>query len=222
MYAHFKGVIEDVYDDSCVIDVNGVGYSVLISTQTRQNMHVGQTLKLHIETVIRAESMHLFGFLDTVDVSWFRLLTTVQGVGPKLALGILGSMNLNDLTRTILSQDKTMMTRADGVGPKLAGRILLELKDKPLPGPSSLRGLGGHTNEVGVSLVAPVPSSHFGAHYSDTLSALENLGYSKNEAKRALDHVLSDINENDAHEGGDDSTSADLLRRALRFMSPLR
>ena len=210
MYAHLKGTVEDIYEDACVIDVGGVGYRVLISAHTRQNMHTGQPLKLHIETVMRAESLQLFGFLDTLDLAWFRLLTTVQGVGPKLALGILGSVSLHDLSRIIMAQDKTMMTRAEGVGPKLAGRILLELKDKNLPGPSTFGGV-----PVKGSVQANASHKSTPIHvYSDTLSALENLGYRKQEAKSVLDQVMT--------HASDDVSSSDLLRLTLQALSPVR
>ncbi len=181
MFAHLKGIIDKTDQDHFVIDVKGVGYYVFASRLTLSNMTKGDSVKVHIETMMRQEALQLFGFLSFEELSWFRILLTVQGVGPKVALGIIGSLGLYDLLKALVHQDKAMLARADGVGPKLAGRILLELKDKcqtivPFEVPSTL--------ETAHNLKPPHSSA-----MDDALSALINLGYSRFEAQKALSSI---------------------------------
>jgi len=197
MFAHLKGTVCDLSNDTLVVDVGGVGYLVSASRLTLTQLNEGDSHTLLIETMMRQESLHLFGFLTRSERDWFRLLLTVQGVGPKVALGILGSMSLDELAQAIASQDKTMIGRADGVGPKLAGRILLELKDK-------FKGL---TPTEGTSFPMAAESSTSTA-YGDALSALQNLGYSRFEAQKALDQISN----------ASTLTSSDLIRQALQHM----
>ncbi len=197
MFAHLKGTISNVHADTLVIDVGGVGYLVSASRLTLSQLQEGEACTLLIETMMRQESLHLFGFLSREEQDWFRLLLTVQGVGPKVALGILGSMSLSELMQAIAMQDKTMVSRADGVGPKLAGRLLLELKDKF----KNLPNVGGQHSNVS----APSVSS---SAYNDALSALENLGYSRFEAQKALQNVPD----------AQSLSSSDLIRQGLQQM----
>ncbi|MBX9977689.1 MAG: Holliday junction branch migration protein RuvA, partial [Alphaproteobacteria bacterium] len=167
MFAHLKGTIEKNESDHLVIDVNGVGYFVFASRLTLSNIAIGDSVKLHIETLMRQEALQLFGFLSEEEISWFRLLLTVQGVGPKVALGIIGSLGLRDLSQAILHQDKAMVSRADGVGPKLAGRILLELKDK-------LKSMDFSEQNEGIMGVTSMTPAHTVGHFAvdDAISAL--------------------------------------------------
>lgn len=197
MFAHLKGMITTTDADTLVIDVGGVGYLVSASRLTLSHVQEGAACTLLIETMMRQESLQLFGFLSKEERDWFRLLLTVQGVGPKVALGILGSMSLGELMQAIAMQDKTMVTRADGVGPKLAGRLLLELKDKF----KNLPSMGGERSPLSLT---PVPTGP----YHDALSALENLGYSRFEAQKALQNVPD----------AQSLTSAELIRQALQKM----
>src|ERR1700736_1854137 len=131
MIAKLAGVVEQIESDAAVIDVNGVGYLAFCSTRTIGRLPPpGGPARLLIETHVREDHIHLYGFIDAVERDWFRLLTTVQGVGAKVALAILSAGAPNDLTLAIVSQDQTPLSRADGVGPKLAARIVNELKDK--------------------------------------------------------------------------------------------
>lgn len=198
MFAHLKGKIEAIEADHTVIDVGGVGYHVHASRLTLSNLAEGDSVKLFIETLMRQESLTLFGFLSKDEQRWFNLLLSVQGVGPKVALGILGSMNLSELAQAIASQDKTMISRADGVGPKLAGRILLELKDK-------FKGLAEVTS---ISFSPNIPAQS-GA-IQDAHSALVNLGYSPTEASRAIGQIKE----------AKDLDSATLIRCALQTLQP--
>ena len=130
MIARLKGIIEDLGDDWAVIDVGGVGYLVFASGRTLGRLAVGEAAVLFIETHVREDHIHLYGFADTLDRDWFKLLTTVQGVGAKVGLAIQSVLSGDEVSRAILSGDKTAITRAPGVGPKLAQRIISELKDK--------------------------------------------------------------------------------------------
>ncbi|MBL4748804.1 MAG: Holliday junction branch migration protein RuvA, partial [Magnetovibrio sp.] len=130
MIALLKGRIEDVGDGWAVIDVNGVGYLIFSSSRTLALLAVGEAATVHIETHVREDHIHLYGFLNTGERAWFKLLTTVQGVGAKVALALLSVLSSDELTHAIAAQDKAQVGRANGVGPKLAGRIVSELKDK--------------------------------------------------------------------------------------------
>ncbi len=197
MFAHLKGTIEKIELDHFVIDVNGVGYLVAASILTLANLKSGETVKIHIETLMRQEALQLFGFLAHEEHSWFRLLLNVQGVGPKVALGIIGSLGLSNLAQAIIHQDKVMLSRADGVGPKLAGRLLLELKDrlKNLDWPQ-------HAESERIAPTASTPA------IDDALSALMNLGYSRFEAQKALENIENAMSKD----------SSALIRSALQQM----
>jgi Holliday junction DNA helicase RuvA len=186
MIASLAGVIEQVSTDSAVVDVHGVGYLVFASARTLSALPPrGSPVRLLIETHVREDHIHLYGFSDEGERDWFRLLTTVQGVGAKTGLAILAVLTAEALTTAVLAQDKAALTRADGVGPKLAQRILNELKDKV--GNIAL-GSFARTGEKAGGVVA-VP----GGLAADAVSALVNLGYPRsdaftavNEAQRAL------------------------------------
>lgn len=170
MIAMLSGIVEQTGSESLVVDVNGVGYHVFCSMRTLTRAPIrGEPLRLFIETHVREDHIHLYGFVDESERAWFRLLTTVQGVGARTAMAILGSLAPGELATAIMAQDRGAITRADGVGPKLAGRIMIELKDK-------------------AAGLAPEPSlaaTPEGAAV-DAVSALVNLGYPKSEAYGAV------------------------------------
>jgi Holliday junction DNA helicase RuvA len=171
MIAKLAGLLDSAASDSAVIDVGGVGYLVFCSARTLAQMPIkGAPVSLLIETHVREDHIHLYGFADTGERDWFRLLTTVQGVGARLALAILGVLGPDDLVRAIAASDKAGLARAPGVGPKLAGRIAAELKDK-----------------VGSITLGPAAASlpDQGAE-ADAVSALVNLGYRRAEAFEAV------------------------------------
>ena len=177
MIAKLAGVIDQIGPEAAVIDVGGVGYLAFCSTRTISRLPpVGSTASLLIETHVREDHIHLYGFIDAAERDWFRRLTTVQGVGARLALAILSAVAPEQLGLAILAQDKAALTRADGVGARLATRIVNELRDK----------VGGVVAEAtSAVLIAPAPDAEAGPA-ADAVSALVNLGYRRTEAFGAV------------------------------------
>ena len=174
MIGKLSGKIDSISGAHVIIDVNGVGYVVMCSARSLREMSVGAPMSLRIETQVREDAISLYGFITAEEQDWFKLLTTVQGVGAKVGLAILGALSPAELTQAIAAQDKTALTRADGVGPKLALRLVTELKDK-----------------IPSFMAAPVRLATSGAAMppslaSDALSALLNLGYRRAEAFAAV------------------------------------
>src|SRR4051812_4752179 len=131
MIAKLSGTLDSVGPDGAVIDVGGVGYLAFCSTRTLGRLPpTGSAARLLVETHVREDHIHLYGFIDTAERDWFRLLTTVQGVGARLALAILSAVMPEALVVAIVAQDKAVLARADGVGPRLAARIVNELREK--------------------------------------------------------------------------------------------
>ncbi len=207
MIAKLTGIVDSTGTDWVVLDVNGVGYLLSCSNRTLSRMAVGEKASLVVETFIREERIVLHGFGDQAEREWFKLLTTIQGVGARLALSILGVLDPDQLTRAIASQDKTALVRADGVGPKVAARILNELKDKVgnlALGPAATAGA-----PAGKGAPAAVPGAT--PALADAVSALVNLGYGRSEAFGAVvaaGRVL-----------GDDAGVSDLIRQGLKELS---
>ncbi len=171
MIAKLRGVLDSLGDGWAVVDVGGVGYLTYCSAGTLASLpQRGQEVNLTIETVVREDYIHLYGFSSEQERDWFRLLQTVQSVGARLALAILGVLPAAELSACIAAQDKAGLTRAPGVGPKLAARILSELKDKvpSLPG------------------AAPASAAVDGTANADAIAALVNLGYRPTEAHGAV------------------------------------
>ncbi len=182
MIAKLTGRIEQIEADRCVVDVNGVGYLVSASTRTLAALPAGQVASVLIETHVREDAIVLYGFFEAAEREWFRLLTTVQGVGAKVALNILSALSPRDLIGAIQAGDRGALTRAPGVGAKLAVRLLTELREKA----------GAMPSGVGFSPVLPPP---VGGVESDALSALVNLGYRRAEAQAAVAKVLERLGE---------------------------
>ena len=203
MIGKLKGLVDSISEDALILDVNGVGYVVAASARTMRNLPaLGEAATLHIETQVREDAIRLFGFLAEAERDWFRLLQSVQGVGAKVALAILGILSTAELTQAIALQDKAMVARAQGVGPKLAARIVAELKDKaPAPG---IGDLGG---EIGAAPVAGALSR--GAQ--DAVLALVNLGYSRPQAALAVAKGVAAL--------GADAETAALIRLGLRELA---
>ena len=131
MIAWLHGVLRMIDEDHVVLDVGGVGYLVFCSGRTMNSMpRVGDAVTLDIETHVREDHIHLFGFAEASERDWFRCLQTVQGIGARVALGMLSVLSPADLSRSIAAHDHTPLTQAPGVGPKLARRVVAELKDK--------------------------------------------------------------------------------------------
>lgn len=179
MIGKLKGRIDSVDEDSVLIDVGGVGYHVFAGGRTLAAMPgKGEAAELIIETHVREDHIHLFGFPDTVERDWFRLLMTVQGVGVRMALAILSVFSPAELAHAIAAKDMKSLTRVSGVGAKLAERITTELKNKTgkLPTGASVLPIKG-AKSVGL----PAPSAS-----EDAISALIHLGYSRAEAYTAV------------------------------------
>jgi Holliday junction DNA helicase RuvA len=183
MIGKLTGILDSVQGDIAIIDVGGVGYVVHAAGRTLQRLGVsGAPVSLLIETQVREDAINLFGFLDQAERDWFRLLLTVQGVGSKVGLAILGVLSPDDLTTAIAAQDKTAVTRAPGVGPKLAARIVSELKDKV--GGISLGTAALAKAAIGTGKAAE--SKAVSSLLEDAVSALVNLGYRRAEAFTAV------------------------------------
>ena len=179
MIAKLNGRLDELGDDHVVIDVGGVGYLVYCPTRTLATMPArGQAVSLQVETHVREDHIHLYGFLHAAERQWFKLLTTVQGVGSRVALAILGVFSPDALAQTLAAQDKTALTRAEGVGPKLAARIVAELKEKAgIP-------------RLGVAARGEIPAiDEVDQVTGDAVSALVNLGYGHTDAFSAVMRV---------------------------------
>jgi Holliday junction DNA helicase RuvA len=179
--AKLTGKLDSVGEDWIVLDVGGVGYLVFCSGRTLRSLpERGGIVSLHIETHVREDHIHLYGFQETAERAWFVMLQTVQGVGAKVALGILSLYGGDELTQIVAAADKVALTRVSGVGPKVASRITAELKDKVAKmdlGPAAL------TAGAATLAVAPKPAQ---AAAGDAVSALVNLGYGRAEAFGAV------------------------------------
>ncbi len=204
MIAKLSGLLDSVAEDSLVLDVNGVGYHVNASARTLRNAgQPGDTLSLLIETHVREDAITLYGFADAGEQQWFRLLYSVQGVGPKAALAILGACPPDQLGFAIASGDQAAIRRADGVGPKLATRIVTELKDKA--------GRIDFTPKAKGVKLAPEAQANAVSTDQDAVSALVNLGYPRTDAYSAVLQAKQKSNDN--------ANLQDLIRLALKELS---
>jgi holliday junction DNA helicase RuvA len=203
MIAKLAGIVDSVGEDGAVIDVGGVGYLAFCSTRTIALLPpVGSPTRLLIETHVREDHIHLYGFIDTAERDWFRLLTTVQGVGARLALSILSAVTPEDLSLAIFAQDRAVLARADGVGPRLAARIVNELKDK-------VSGLATTPAQSGAPARAAVAD---GGPAADAVSALVNLEWGRAEAFAAVATALNRL--------GSGAGVDALIRAALQERAP--
>jgi len=179
MIAKLTGILDHIGPDGAVVDVGGVGYLCFCSARTLDRLPPpGGPARLLVETHVREDHIHLYGFIDAAERDWFRLLTTVQGVGARLALALLSAVAPSELTLAIVAQDKAMLARAEGVGPKLAARIVNELKDK-VGGLALAATNAAAPQGTMTSAAEPGPTG-------DAVSALVNLGYRRAEAFGAV------------------------------------
>ena len=178
MIAKLAGILDQIAPDGIIIDVNGVGYYAFCSTRTLERMpEAGAPVRLLTETHVREDHIHLYGFVDAGERDWFRLLTTVQGVGARLALSLLSAVPPEKLGLAILAQDKPALAQAEGVGPRLAARIINELRDK-------IGNLAAPVSTPSAALLNE-PRNGEGAT-ADAIAALENLGVGRAEALGAI------------------------------------
>jgi Holliday junction DNA helicase RuvA len=178
LIAKLKGVVDTVDTDSAIIDVGGVGYLVSASARTLRELAAGDAVTVLVETIVREDAIALYGFLETAERDWFRILTTVQGVGARVALSILSTLSPDEIARAIAAQDRATLSRPAGVGPKLAARLATELKDKAAAFGVAPLGKG-----------VEAPAMPAGSINEDAVSALENLGYKRVEAFGAVARV---------------------------------
>ncbi len=204
MIGKLTGVVDSYGEDWVILDVNGVGYLVHCSAKTLEALpQRGEAGRLFIETQIRDDQIRLMGFISEVEREWFRLLLTVQGVGSRVALAVLGTLSASELASAVALQDKAMIARSPGVGPKVAARIAAELKDKA-PGITDVdMGVIRLQSELG-DKVAPKPAS-------EAVSALVNLGYGQTQASAAIAAAM--------REAGDGAETARLIRLGLKELS---
>jgi holliday junction DNA helicase RuvA len=203
MIGKLKGVVDSVEEEALILDVNGVGYLVSASARTLRALPApGEEAELLIETHVREDAIRLYGFLTAAERDWFRLLQSVQGVGAKVALGILGALSADALSVAVARQDKAMMARAPGVGPKLAARLVLELKDKaPALAAADFAGAeAGHERAQKLTRAA-----------EDAILALIGLGYGRPQAAAAVARISAEL-------GGEAETAA-LVRAGLRELA---
>lgn len=204
MIGKLTGRVDAVLDDSLILDVGGVGYEVYGSSKLLGRFKGGEDgVELWIDTLVREDLIRLNGFESQLERSWFRLLQSVQGVGSKVALAILGTLSTGDLASAIALQDKAMVARAPGVGPKVAQRIVAELKDKAPTLSADTTGTIGLQQELGEGVAASA--------VVDAVSALTNLGYSAQAASGAVAQAVA--------EAGEDAPTATLIRLGLKNLA---
>ncbi|MBI4184429.1 MAG: Holliday junction branch migration protein RuvA [Proteobacteria bacterium] len=206
MIAKLTGIVDSLVEDGAVVDVGGVGYLVFCSRRTLARFPaLGQPVSLLVETHVREDHIHLYGFVERAERDWFRLLTTVQGVGARMALSVLGVLSPIEIAQAIAAKDPVTLRRAPGVGPKLAQRMVSELADK-----------AGETAFAGGPGIAP-PGAPAGAEgprgvAEDAISALVNLGYRRAEAFGAIAGASRAL--------GPEAPLEALIRAGLKELSP--
>lgn len=209
MFAKLTGKIDTLFQDSLILDVNGVGYHVFASGRTLGAIgSAGDPASLLIETHVREDHIHLYGFASIAERDWFRILTSVQGVGARSGLSILTACPPDKLILAIAANDTNILRQAEGVGPKLATRIVSELKSKV------------ENMNIGAAPVVDIASKKKGAVAEkpavpnldqDAVSALVNLGYGRTEAFSAVMNVRQKSNDN--------VTVESLITQALKELS---
>jgi holliday junction DNA helicase RuvA len=196
--AQLTGRVEALEEGRCVIDVNGVGYLVQASTRTLAALPAPPAAaRLLVETQVREDAILLYGFADAAERDWFRLLTTVQGVGGRVALSVLSALSPRDLVSAIAAGDRASLTRAPGVGARLAVRLLTELRDKA----------GAMPSTAGIA----VTRSSAPSVAEDAVSALINLGYRRPEAQSVVARVIERL--------GDDAGLDVVIRDTLKELA---
>ncbi len=204
MIGRLKGIIDGYGEDHVILDVNGVGYLVHCSARTLQSLPAqGEPATLSIETHVREDQIRLFGFASNMEREWFRLLQTVQGVGGKVALAVLSTLNPGELASAVAMRDKATIGRTPGVGPKVAERIVTELKDKA-PAYADI-------DPAVIRLSGDVEDRRAPQPVADAMSALVNLGYGQPQAAAAIAAA--------ARNAGDGAETAQLIRLGLKELA---
>ena len=224
MIGKLSGRIEYKSDDHLLLDVRGVGYIVFCSDRTLMALPgAGEFTALYTDMVVREDLMQLFGFLTLVEKEWHRLLLSVQGVGAKASLAILGTLGPDGVSKAIALGDWTSVKAAKGIGPKTAQRVVNELKDKapkvmamagsapaameqPTDADTVLEPVAAAKSDAASAAIAGNPAAQ-----AEALSVLTNLGYSPGEAAAAVAQAMAD---------GSDGETAALIRAALKLLAP--
>ena len=199
MYAYLNGIIADIEEDNCIIDVNDIGYNVQISGQTMTRLPgIGERVKLFTYTNVKEDALQLYGFLSKADLEMFKKCITVSGIGPKGALGLLSAMNADDLRFAIISQDVKAISKAPGIGKRTAERLILELKDKLA---------------IDDTMIQKEMDAYQGGNFAiddaqkkEAVEALVALGYGQTESLKAVNAVP----------GGENMDAGALLKAALK------
>ncbi|MEO0569356.1 MAG: Holliday junction branch migration protein RuvA [Pseudomonadota bacterium] len=219
MIGRIAGRIDYRASDHVLIDVRGIGYLVYCSERTLAALPaVGEHAALYTDLLVREDLLQLFGFTSLVEKEWHRLLMSVQGVGAKASMAILGTLGPEGVGRAIALGDAASVKAAKGIGPKTAQRVVIELKDKVpdvmamsvTPAPQAVQDENSEVIEP-LAPSAPTPLSEGGAATSDALSALTNLGYAPGDAAAAIAQASADM---------PDADSAALIRAALKLLAP--
>lgn len=206
MIGKLTGTIDTIGEDFVILDVQGVGYLVQCSTRTLARLgSAGEPAKLAIETHVREDAIRLYGFATDAERAWFRLLQTVQGVGAKVSLGILGAMSAEALAAAIARQDKAQIAQAPGIGPRLAARLITELKDKM---PEGLPLAPPQPGSVSADAGDDAPAMR---DVRDAISGLLTLGYPRPQAADAVAGARQSL--------GEAADTAALIRHALKHLS---
>jgi Holliday junction DNA helicase RuvA len=209
MIGKLRGIVDAVGEAHAIVDVNGVGYEVQASARTLRTLQSGQEVSLAIETHVREDAIRLYGFASEVERAWFRTLQTIQGVGAKVALGVLGTLAPQDLANAVALQNWGAVEQAPGVGKKLAQRIVAELKDKApalsiagLSLPAAAKAGIGHR---------PLHGYREGDAAAEAISALTNLGYQPSQASQAVAAAMTEL--------GKAADTPALIRRGLKELA---
>jgi Holliday junction DNA helicase RuvA len=203
MIGKLTGRLDSIAFNAVIVDVGGVGYEVTVGARTLTSLPpIGETVTFAIDTHVREDEIRLFGFATEHERAWFRALQTVQGVGARIALAVLGTLSAGELANAVALQAKGQVARAPGVGPKVAARIVAELKDKMPSLAPALRPAGG---------LAPVAALPEGLAARDAVSALTNLGYAHGEAAAAVSAAIGKV--------GREARAEELIRLGLKELA---
>lgn len=206
MIGKLRGKVDTIGESFLIIDVGGVGYEVQASARALRNLKVGEDVSLTIDTHVREDAIRLFGFQSELERNWFRTLQTIQGVGAKVALGVLGIMSPQDLANAIALGNWAAVEEAPGVGKKLAQRIVAELKDKA----PALSVAGLHVPSKPDGGAQPRVAAH-GHAAGEAISALTNLGYNPQQAAAAIAAAMGEL--------GEAADTAALIKRGLKALA---
>lgn len=206
MIGKLRGKVDAIGESFLIIDVGGVGYEVQASSRTLRNLKVGDDVSLTIDTHVREDAIRLFGFQSELERNWFRTLQTIQGVGAKVALGVLGVLAPQDLANAIALGNWAAVEETPGVGKKLAQRIVTELKDKA----PALSVAGLHLPGPGGGGVSGAQPAH-GHAAAEAISALTNLGYNPAQASGAIAAAMKEL--------GDTALTPALIKRGLKELA---